>query len=308
MALKVKKAAPKSQAADEQLIAQEPDAVVEAPQTEGDPDAVDFRLVGVDEIVPNDYNPNDMEAEFFEAIVAQVKEEGMNQPILVRVDPENPGQFLIVDGEHRWRASKIAGKQKVGVIVVPFDETKSKVRTLSMNNLRGQNIPIKLARLLVDLNKEYSAKEIRAMTGIGEDEQQSVLKLLQVPEFNPSDGIKITANDVERPISVSIMLMPDEHGAYTTAVKKAMKLMGEDVTALIGHEVADYDKAMKAAMGIAGAKLRNVGLALICEVFNSLPEEFQEEITKAAHTKIYDKLAQDAEAKEAKKAKTDKKV
>jgi ParB/RepB/Spo0J family partition protein len=314
MALTVKKKAPaakapaaKKQAPAKQLIAQEPDAVVEA-APEGDPDAVDFRLVGVDEITPNDYNPNDMEAEFFEAIVAQVKEEGMNQPVLVRVDPENDGRFLIVDGEHRWRASKIAGKQKVGVIVVPFDEKQAKVRTLSMNNLRGQNIPIKLARLLVDLNKEYSAKEIRAMTGIGEDEQQSVLKLLQVPEFNPSDGIKITANDVERPISVSIMLMPDEHGAYTTAVKKAMKLMGDDVTALIGHEVASYDNAMKSAMGIAGAKLRNVGLSLICEVFNSLPDEFQEQITKLAHAKIYDKLAQDAEVKEAKKAKTDKKV
>lgn len=308
MALKVKKAAPKAQAKDVQLIADEPEAVVDAVQPEEDPDAVDFRLVDVDDIEPNDYNPNDMEAEFFEAIVQQVKDEGMNQPVLVRLNPEKPGKFLIVDGEHRWRAAKIAGKKKVGVIVVPFDETKAKVRTLSMNNLRGQNIPIKLARLLVDLNKEYSAKEIRAMTGIGEDDQQSVLKLLQVPEFNPSDGIKITANDVERPISVSIMLMPDEHGSYTTAVKKAMKLMGDDVTALIGHEVASYDNAMKSAMGIAGAKLRNVGLALICEVFNSLPDEFQEEITKAAHAKIYDKLAQDAEAKEAKKAKTDKKV
>lgn len=315
MALKVKKAAAKADtkatapASSEQLIAQAPDAVVatDVPPS-ADPDAIDFRLVDVDDVEPNAYNPNDMEAEFFEAIVAQVKEEGMNQPVLVRLNPEKNGKFLIVDGEHRWRAAKLAGKKKVGVIVVPFDETRAKVRTLSMNNLRGQNIPIKLARLLVDLNKQYSEKEIRAMTGIGEEAQQSVLKLLQVPEFNPSDGVKITAQAVERPISVSIMLMPDEHGAYTTAVKKAMKLMGDDVTALIGHEVASYDKAMKAAMGIAGAKLRNVGLAIICETFNNLPPEIQAEIGKAAHAKIYDKLASDAEAKADKKAATDKKV
>lgn len=307
MAVKLSKS-PKAKAQNVQLIAGEPNAIVMPVEPEGDPDEIDFRLVDIDDLEPNDYNPNDMEAEFFEAIVAQVKEEGMNQPVLVRLNPEKPGKFLIVDGEHRWRASKIAGKKKIGVIVVPFDETRAKVRTLSMNSLRGQNIPIKLARLLVDLHKEYTPQQVRAMTGIGEDDQTSVLKLLQVPEFNPSDGIKITANDVERPISVSIMLMPDEHGAYTTAVKKAMKLMGDDVTALIGHEVASYDKAMKAAMGIAGAKLRNVGMALICEVFNSLPDGFQEQITKAAHAKIYDKLAQDAEAKEAKKAKADKKV
>lgn len=300
MALNLKKQKSKD---DAQLIAQ-PTPASPAPKVlEGDimDESIDFRLVPIDTVEPNEYNPNDMEAEFFEAIVQQVKEEGMNQPVLVRVNPEKNGYFLIVDGEHRWKASKIAGKKMLPVIVVPFDEKKSKVRTLSMNNLRGQNIPIKLARLLVDLHKDYSEAEIRRMTGIGEDAQKSVLSLLDVPDFNPSDGIKMTANDVERPISVSLLLLPDENTAYTTAMKKAMKIAGDDVTALIGHEVASYDNAMKAAMGIAGAKLRNVALALICETFNSLPKEQQAEIAKAAHAKIYDKLANDAEAKEAKK-------
>jgi|GEM_PF-4523059 len=272
-----------------------------------DSDAIDFRLVDIDKVEGNDYNPNDMEAEFFEAIVRQVQDEGMNQPILVRENPDKQGFYLIVDGEHRWKACKIAGKTKIGVIVVPFDETQAKIRTLSMNNLRGQNIPIKLARLLVDIHKTYSPQEIRAMTGIGEEEQTSVLKLLEVPTFNPSDGIKISTTDVERPISVNIMLMPDENTAYTTAMKKAMKLMGDDVVALIGHEVGDYDKAMKAAMGIAGAKLRNVAMAVICETFNNLSPDHKEQIAKAAYAKIYDKLAQDAEVKEEKKLKSDKK-
>ena len=277
-----------------------------APEPAGD--EIDFRLIGIEQITANVYNPNDMEAEFFEAVVNQVKIDGMNQPILVRPDPVNEGQFIVVDGEHRWRASKVAGKKKIGVVVVPFDETTAKVRTLSMNNLRGQNIQIKLARLLVDLHKSYTAQEIRSMTGIGEDTQTSVLSLLQVPEFNPSDGIKMSAQEVERPISVSLMLMPDEHSAFTTAMKKAMKLMGDDVTALIGHEVASYDQAMKAGMGIAGAKLRNVAMAIICETFNSLSKEQQAEIGAKAHAKIYDKLAQDAQVKEDKKAKTDKKT
>ncbi|MCL4743863.1 MAG: ParB/RepB/Spo0J family partition protein [Burkholderiaceae bacterium] len=305
MAVKLNKKTKTSEVAV-QLTAKKDVAGTKEPSGAGD--EIDFRLVEIDDVEPNSWNPNDMEAEFFETIVQQVREEGMHQPILCRLNPEKEGKFLIVDGEHRWRAAKIAGKKKIGIVVVPFDETRAKVRTLSMNSLRGQNIPIKLARLLVDLHEEYTPQQIRAMTGIGEDEQVSVLKLLEVPEFNPSDGIKISSTDVERPISVSIILLPDEHGAYTTAMKKAMKLMGDDVTALIGHEVASYDKAMKAAMGIAGAKLRNVALALVCETFNSLPADMQSQIAKAAHAKIYDKLAQDAEAKEAKKQKADKKV
>ncbi len=268
----------------------------------------DFRIVDINAVVPNAYNPNDMEAEYFEALVDAVKAEGMNQPVLVREDPANPGQFLIVDGENRYRASKFVGYSKLPVIVVPLTETMAKVRTLSYNQLRGQNIPIKLARLMVDLHKEFSPAEVRRMTGIGEDEQTSVMELLKVPDFNPSDGIKLTAADVDRPISVSLMLMPDEHGAYTSAMKKAMKLMGPDVVALVGNEVKEYDQAMKAAMGIAGVKLRNVALSLICETFNRLPKDQQEEIIKAAHVKILDKVVQDAEAKEAKALATDKVV
>lgn len=268
----------------------------------------DFRVVDIADVQPNEYNPNDMEAEYFEALVEAVKQEGMNQPVLVREDPANPGKFLIVDGENRYRASKVVGYKRLPVIVVPLSENMAKVRTLSYNQLRGQNIPIKLARLMVDLYKEFSPVDIRRMTGIGEDEQTNVMELLKVPDFNPSDGIKITTQDVDRPISVNLMLMPDEHGAYTTAMKKAMKIAGPDVVALVGNEVAEYDQAMKAAMGIAGVKLRNVALAMICETFNRLPKAQQEEIAKAAHAKIFDKKVQDAEAKQSKVLATDKEV
>lgn len=308
MPLKLKKPTQKTDPHAVQSIAPAP--VIEpnpAAAVQDDPDALDIRLVDVDSIEPNDWNPNDMEAEFFEAIVAQIKAEGMVQPVLVFPKPGVEGRYIIADGEHRWKGSKIAGRKKIHAVVVPYDEQHAKVKTIAMNNLRGQNIPIKLARLLVDLHSTYSKEEIRRLTGISEDDQASVLSLLEIPDFKPGDGIKLTAQDVDRPISVSLMLMPDEHGAYTTAMKKAMKISGDDVTALIGHEVASYDQAMKAAMGIAGAKLRNVALALICETFNTLPSDMKADLAAAAHKKIYDKLASDAQAKEDKKAKSDKK-
>jgi ParB/RepB/Spo0J family partition protein len=269
---------------------------------------IDLRVVPIDALSANDYNPNEMEAELFESLVAAIKEEGMNQPILVRVDPADAARFLIIDGENRWQAAQVAGYTKVPVVVVEYGEGMSRVRTLSYNNIRGQNIPIKLARLLVDLHKEFSPAQIRAMTGIGEDDQISVLKLLEVPDFNPSDGIRISSQDVERPIAVNLLLMPDEHQAYTTAMKKAMKLAGDDVVALVGHEVLSYDQAMKGAMGIAGVKLRNVALALICHAFNSMADGAKEHLVKVAHGKIYDKLAADAQVNEGKKQATDKKV
>lgn len=82
---------------------------------------IDIRLVDVSSIQINDYNPNDMESELFEALVGAVKEEGMNQPILVRVDPNyvNDGpddhsqNFIIVDREPlRGRQDRRAGESR----------------------------------------------------------------------------------------------------------------------------------------------------------------------------------------------------
>jgi len=68
-------------------------------------------------------------------------------------------------------------------LVVPYTETEAKVAHLGDEQPSRQQYSIRLARLLVDLNKTYTATEIRSMTGIGEDAQTSVLELLKVPDF-----------------------------------------------------------------------------------------------------------------------------
>ena len=266
---------------------------------------IDVRMVDIGELTPNSYNPNDMEAELFESLVEAVKAEGMNQPILVRPSTDGGNSFIIVDGENRYTAAKLAGIKRVAVVVVPYSEDMARVRTISYNAIKGRNIPIKLARILVDLQKTYSDVEIRRMTGVREDEQQSVLDLLKVPDFSPQSSVHISAGEVERPIQVNLLLMPDEHKHYTTAMRKAMKLVGDDVVVLIGNEVADYDKAMKATMGISGVKMRNLALAMICRAFVSMPAETQEALIKEASTMIFDKKEKDAVELAEKKDKTD---
>lgn len=261
---------------------------------------IDFRIVEVDDLVFNDYNPNAMEQELFESLTDQVKEEGgVSQTLLVRPHPEQKGKWLVVDGEHRGKSAKIAGVKRLLAAVVPFVDSKAKLKTLSMNNLRGQAIPIRLAHLLVDLQKTYTQEEIARFTGIGMDKQIDVLKLLEVPDFSDmgDDTVEISADTVERPVQVSLLLMPDEKGSYDQAMTKAMGIAGADVTPLIGQEVKDYHEAIGEGMGIVGVKLRNVALATICRAFIDMPEEFKAKVAE----KVREKLKV-AKAKVAKKA------
>lgn len=269
---------------------------------------IDIRALDITQIEANAYNPNEIEAQLFETLVEAVKSEGMNQPILVRPKPGVENVFEIVDGEHRFNAARIAGIAKVAAVVVPYDENMAKVRTLSYNAIKGQNVPIKLARLITDLQRTYSDKEIRAMTGIAEDEQQSVLQLLKVPEFRPDHGVHITTEQVDRPIEVKLMLMPDEHAHYTSAMKKALKLGGEEVTPLVGGEVENYHKAMNKSMGLLGVKLRNIALATICDAFNSMNEDQQKKVAERMKKAMMDKITSDAQAKVDQQEKADRAV
>ena len=240
----------------------------------------DIRVVPVADIEVNDWNPNAMDMETFNILVETVRKEGMNQPILVREKQGEAGKFELIDGEHRFKASKAAGLQKIVVIVVPYSDSMAKVRTISMNNIRGEYIPLKMAKLLAELQEEYSEEEIRRMTGVKEEEFANLLNLLDVPEPVFEGSVEISSMEVTRPIPVNILLMPDEHESYEAAMELAIAMSGDAVVPLVGDQVGAYDNAMRTTFGVTGAKLRNLGLAVICEVFNALPAEQKKELVE----------------------------
>lgn len=247
-------------------------------------DDIELVVVPVDDIESNDYNPNAMEQEQFDVLVAHLQADGkMVQPLLVRPNPHSDGpKYMIVDGEHRWRAAKAAGLEEIMAVVVPYDEDHAKFRTISMNKLRGEYIPLKMAKLIVDLQDRYSQDDIRRMTGLKREEFTSLAALLEVPDIDFSSGPSVSMDELKRPIEVNIMLMPDEHDDFDKAMVKAMELGKPSVIPLIGDQVGQYDKAMKAAFDLASTKLRNVGLATVCRIFNALSEEEKEALALKA--------------------------
>ena len=240
----------------------------------------DIIVADIDDIETNNYNPNVMEQEVFNTLSEHIESDGkMVQPVLVRENPIEDGpRYMVVDGEHRFRASKMAGLKEIAVIVVDYTEDEAKFKTISMNQLRGNYIPLKMAKLLVDLQERYNDSDIKRLTGIDADEMISLTELLEVPDIDFGDAPVISLDTVERPIQINLMLMPDEASSYMEAMTKAMELGGESITPLVGEEVGQYDYAMTTSMGVVGVMLRNIGLSTICKVFNSIPKEQKEEL------------------------------
>lgn len=110
----------------------------------------DVRIVRIE---PNDYNPNVLKGEKFEALKADVKA-GNYDPILVSPKSVFYGEvtdleerFVIIDGEWRWRASVELGLITIKAEVKEIAIFEAKTITYKKNRQRGNMHPFKEAKL-----------------------------------------------------------------------------------------------------------------------------------------------------------------
>ena len=113
---------------------------------------------------------------------ASIAEHGLLQPIAVR--PKPSGGYLIVTGERRWRASRMAGLTEVPVIVKDVTDEQAMELALVENLQREDLDPVEEAvgiRELMtrcDLTQEQAARKL----GKSRSALANSLRLLSLPE------------------------------------------------------------------------------------------------------------------------------
>src|SRR5262245_31921214 len=115
-----------------------------AADTRGQSAQVTLRLIPTDSLRPNSYNPNRMEPDEFQELLTEVNHLGrLPKPVVVRPNGEG---YLIVDGEHGWRAAKAAGLPSVPCEVIDADDFEAMRQTYKRNQ-HGTHHPALLGRM-----------------------------------------------------------------------------------------------------------------------------------------------------------------
>lgn len=138
--------------------------------------------IKLDDIFPDEEQPRrDFAPEAMEALAASIKEHGVLQPIVVT---KEDGKYKIVAGERRWRASKIAGLDKIPAIVRSLDSQNRLELSIIENAQREDLNPIELATAYAKLKNQFnlSDEDIAAKVGKSETTVQNTLRLLNLPE------------------------------------------------------------------------------------------------------------------------------
>ena len=135
------------------------------------------------EIEPDPSQPRKtFDDETLAELSASIAEHGLLQPIAVR--PKPSGGYLIVAGERRWRASRMAGLTEVPVIVKDVTDEQAMELALVENLQREDLDPVEEAvgiRELMtrcDLTQEQAARKL----GKSRSALANSLRLLSLPE------------------------------------------------------------------------------------------------------------------------------
>lgn len=141
-----------------------------------------LKEIKLTDIVRDEEQPRrEFSTESLEALAASIKEHGVLQPIVVTKEED---KYKIVAGERRWRASKIAGLEKIPAIVRTLDAQNRLELSIIENAQREDLNAIELATAYAKLQTQFNLtpEDIAAKVGKSEQAINNTLRLLTLPD------------------------------------------------------------------------------------------------------------------------------
>ena len=144
--------------------------------------AVELRL---SQIVPNRDQPRKVfDDTALRELSESIKMHGLIQPLLVR--PLSDGSYQIVAGERRWRASRLAGLEKVPVVIKEMADSEVCELALIENLQREDLNPIEEAEGYKTLMDTYSLTQEQVAERVGKS-RSAVANALRLIGLNSAE-------------------------------------------------------------------------------------------------------------------------
>ena len=130
---------------------------------------------------PNQPRKDGLDNTSLEELVASIKEKGVITPITVR---EFDKGFMLVAGERRWRASKLAGLKKIPVYIVEVADDAEHMEMALIENIQRENLnSIEEAEAYKVLQNDFNLNQTAIAKAVGKKlvTISNSLRLLNLP-------------------------------------------------------------------------------------------------------------------------------
>lgn len=186
----------------------------------------------INQIEPNRNQPRKaFDKTALDELASSIAQHGVISPIIVR--PSDNGQYQIIAGERRWRASKLAGLKTIPAIITSYDDATTMEVALIENLQREDLNPVEEALGYENLAKAYSLtqEDIAKKVGKSRPAVANAMRLLALP-----DGVlsKVKNGLLSAGHARAILACPDE----SAMIRLADRVVSEGLSVRMTENLA----------------------------------------------------------------------
>ena len=187
------------------------------------------------------YQPRQkMEAGALQELAESIREQGVMQPLLVRL--VSAGKYEIIAGERRFRAASIAGLKEVPVLVSGADDQAAAAMALVENMQREDLNPLEESQGLARLIEEFGFTHEQAAKAVGKS-RSAITNLLRLAQLAKPVQAMLLAGDIDMGHARALLPLPG-----SSQVALAQRIAAQ------GLSVREAER-MSAALAIAGGQI-----------------------------------------------------
>ena len=237
-----------------------------------------LRNVPIELIQPGAYQPRvDMHAEALEELADSIKAQGVIQPIVIRPLADKHSatdqKYEIIAGERRWRASQMAGLDKIPAVIREVSDKATIAMALIENIQREDLNPIEEATAIKRLINEFDMTHQTAAEAVGRS-RTAVSNLLRLLDLGQETKILLENGDLEMGHARALLVLDNSQQIETAKQVISMEL-----------SVRDTEKLVKKILSPKPAKVESKPDPDISLLENTLAEKLGAQVSFKHNTK-----------------------
>lgn len=163
--------------------------------------------IDIDLIEPNPNQPRKaFNEDSLSELAKSIKIHGVIQPIIVNIT--NNEKYIIIAGERRWRASKLANKKTIPCIIKNYSDKQISEISIIENLQREDLNPIEAAKAIKKLMEEYSFSQEEVADRIGKS-RPSIANTLRLLTLYPEIITMVEKGELSSGHARSLVVIDD---------------------------------------------------------------------------------------------------
>jgi len=180
-----------------------------------------MKAICLDILHPDPRSANLMSAEFRDKLKANYKIHKRFPALIVRQHPSKRSEYAVIDGHQRLLVAKELGLKELPCEVWDVDDKRAALLLATLNQLRGEDIPQKRAKLFEGLLGAFSKEQLVTLVPESQQEIDALIGLLKRNEETLQAQFKEALKKEAQllPVLLNFVLSPSDAELVTNTLK-----------------------------------------------------------------------------------------